>query len=357
MYIYDFVDYEFDSNGDGYPDTYVEAYDTTGDGIYDTMAMYSDTDGDGYADAITTSVDSDSNGQYDTFQQILIAEDGAVEAIQRAYDYNQDGQIDSAKTYLDTDHNGVFDTLVKEHDDKVEVFIDPNESGRAEYHELYAYDPTTGMLVPAMADGIAIGGTLYNELPNFEPDINYPSDTISGDPVASMEHWEYQGDTNRCALYSQKFVIEELSPNINEIDIEEFANIAKEHGWFSEDGGTTLLNMNNMLDYYGIENEMTFNNSIEDIEACLNKGGKVIVSIDSCEIWYGEDDNMFSPDSCSNHAVEVIGIDRTDPEHPMVILNDSGTPNGRGEMIPLDVFKGAWEDGDYQMISCYPHGN
>lgn len=355
MYIYDYVEFEFDSNGDGYPDSYVEAYDTIGDGIYDTMVMYSDANGDGYVDTITTSLDSDNNDQYDTFQQILIAEDGAVEVIQKAYDYNQDDLIDSTKTYIDSDHNGVFDTLVKEHDDKVEVFVDSNESGQADYHEQYAYDPTTGLLVPAMADGIEIGGALYNELPNFEPDDNYPSDTISGDPVASMEHWEYQGDTNRCALYSQKFVIEELSPDIDEIDIEEFANIAKEHGWFSEDGGTTLLNMNNMLDYYRINNEMTFNNTIEDIETCLSNGGKVIVSIDSCEIWYDEDDNMFSPDSCSDHAVEVIGIDRSDPEHPMVILNDSGTPYGRGEMIPLEVFEGAWEDGNNQMISCYPN--
>ena len=138
------------------------------------------------------------------------------------------------------------------------------------------------------------------------------------------------------------------------IDIEEFSEIAKEHGWFTEDGGTTFLNMNNMLNYYGIENEMVFHQSIEDIEDCLNEGGKVIVSIDCHEIWYGEDNNIFAPESSSNHAVEVIGIDRTDPEHPMVILNDSGSPKGRGEMIPLEVFEGAWEDGDCQMIKCYP---
>ena len=75
--------------------------------------------------------------------------------------------------------------------------------------------------------------------------------------------------------------------------------------------------------------------------------------MDSHEIWYGEDNNIFAPDSSSNHAVEVIGVDHSDPEHPMVILNDSGSPDGKGEMIPLDVFEGAWEDGDCQMISCY----
>ena len=62
---------------------------------------------------------------------------------------------------------------------------------------------------------------------------------------------------------------------------------------------------------------------------------------------------MFSPLSGANHAVEVIGIDYSDPEHPMVILNDSGPQNGCGEMVPLDQFLDAWQDGDNLMIECY----
>ena len=53
-----------------------------------------------------------------------------------------------------------------------------------------------------------------------------------------------------------------------------------------------------------------------------------------------------------NHAVQVIGIDYSNPDEPMVILNDSGTPDGCGEMVPLDTFLDAWEDGNCQMITC-----
>ena len=195
--------------------------------------------------------------------------------------------------------------------------------------------------------------TLYAhwELDNFDPNNVSNYDSISGDPAKSMEVWECQGDTNRCALYSEKFVLEELTGN--DIDIEEFVAVAKENNWFTEDGGTTFLNMNNMLDCYGIENEMSFHNSIADIEDCLNEGGKVIVSINADEIWHGSDNNIFAPESCANHAVEVIGVDRTDPNNPMVILNDSGSPYGKGEMIPLELFEGAWEVGDCQMVKCY----
>lgn len=358
MYDYDY--FEFDSNGDGYPDTYVEVYDTNGDGNYDQMYMVADTDGDGYFETEVIAEDSDNNGQFDHFVSAMDTNrDGSSDLVEKSFDYNQDGQIDSVTTYVDTNHDGQYDNVSKAYDstgdgeiDKMDVYVDNNGTGQPDSHLVYDID-STGQLIPAMAAGFEIGGTMYTDLENFQPNENYP-EGISGDPVEAMTYWECQGDTNRCALYSQKFVIEELSPDGAEIDIEEFADIAKEHGWFTEDGGTTLFNMNNMLDYYGINNEMVFHQSISDIEDCLNEGGKVIVSIDCHEIWYGEDNNIFAPESSSNHAVEVIGVDRTDPDHPMVILNDSGSPNGRGEMVPLEVFEGAWEDGDCQMIKCYP---
>ena len=98
---------------------------------------------------------------------------------------------------------------------------------------------------------------------------------------------------------------------------------------------------------------MSFNNDIESLEEALNDGHKVIVSVDSGQIWKGEENDIFSPETTADHAVEVIGIDRTDPENPMVVLNDSGTPNGCGELVPLEVFENAWSAGDSQMIECW----
>ncbi|MBR6606612.1 MAG: hypothetical protein IKK92_12255, partial [Prevotella sp.] len=275
MYDYDF--FEFDSNGDGYPDTYVEVYDTNGDGNYDTMSMVSDTNGDGYAETYIEGADTNHSGQFDTFvAQQDVNGDGVIDVVQKAHDYDQDGQIDSITTHTDTNNDGQFDYVTKAYDstgdgqiDKMDVYVDVNGTGHADYHEAYNYDPSSGQLVPAMASGLEIGGTMYTELENYQPNEDYP-EGISGDPKESMAYWECQGDTNRCALYSQKFVIEELSPDVKEIDIEEFAQVAKDHGWFTEEGGTTFLNMNNMLDYYGIENEMVFHQSISDIENCLN---------------------------------------------------------------------------------------
>ena len=76
------------------------------------------------------------------------------------------------------------------------------------------------------------------------------------------------------------------------------------------------------------------------------------VSIDADEIWIGDNDSIFAPGEAANHAVEVIGVDYTDPDNPVVILNDSGHPDGCGSMIPLEDFVDAWEDGGCQMVAC-----
>lgn len=337
-------DLEVDSNGDGVVDTYSGDIDTTGDGYADTAIVAYDTNNSGMVDTVIVYHDSTGDGNADT--------------IAKMHDYNQDGSIDSINTYKDLNGDGRYEYLSKAYDstgdgniDTVDLYFDSGGTGHADIHQMYAFDPTSGELIPSAATGFEVNGTYAWELDNFDPSCVTNPDAISGDPAKSMEVWECQGQTNRCALYSEKFVIEELTGQ--DIDIKDFADVAKDNGWFTEDGGTTFLNMNNMLDYYGIENEMSFHNSIGDVENCLNNGGKVIVSIDAGEIWEGKDNNIFAPESGANHAVEIIGIDRTDPENPMVILNDSGSPHGKGEMIPLDVFEGGWEEGDCQMIECY----
>ncbi|MBQ8015501.1 MAG: hypothetical protein IJ264_04865, partial [Clostridia bacterium] len=66
---------------------------------------------------------------------------------------------------------------------------------------------------------------------------------------------------------------------------------------------------------------------------------------------YEENSGLYAPDDGADHAVQVIGIDYSDPDNPMVILNDSGHPDGCGEMVPLDDFVDAWEDSGCQMIA------
>lgn len=373
--VIDAIHEEYDFDGDGFADYRSTYHDYDGNGTFESLEEELDSDGDGHfdikysatditgdneANIIVAQQDTNGSGTYDTLvQQQDLDGDGNFEYVAQGRDYNDDGVFDSYRIYEDTDMNGRIDMMSEYYDsnhdgvlDKAEIHYDYDEDGRNDWTQTYNYDPKTGNLTPindTPAYGETIGGTYYYELPQYDPTTSNP-EAIVGDPSSSMEHWEPQGETNRCALFSQKFIIEEFTGQ--DIDIEDFEAVAEENGWF--DNGTTFLNVNKMLDYYGIENEMTFHNDINDIEDCLEQGGRVIVAIDADEIWFGQGDDLFSPNSGANHAVEVIGIDYSDPSNPMVILNDSGTPYGCGEMVPLDVFMDAWQDSECQMIACYP---
>lgn len=351
---------EDDVDGNGVAD-HGEAYvDTDGDGIFDQMIEYRDANEDGNPEELTIAVDTDANGVFDAAVIAIDSNsDGNVDVQANAIDANQDGTFESMRVYESTAQDGNFDKMTEMYDangdgtiDTAKQYYDYDLDGKADYVQNCTYNPQTGEVTPVEAPPSygAPAAVVPQFHDQYKPDDSYP-DGIVGDPASSMEHWECQGETNRCALFSQMFVIEELTGE--EIDMYEFQQIAEENGWY--DDGTSLVNLNRMLDYYGIENEMSFHNDISDVEECLNNGGRVIVAVDADEIWYyGQGDDLFSPNSSANHAVEVIGIDYSDPDNPMVILNDSGTPYGCGEMVPLDEFMDAWQDSECQMVVCYP---
>lgn len=377
----------FDFNGDGFLDTMAVMEDYNGDGIVDGTTYYTDYNYDGYYEQIGSVGDTNNDGIVDTFvSQYDTDSDGYMETTEKIYDYDQDGFYDSRKSYQDWNYDGQAELVSKDFIDEkgihiIETNIDRNGDGVSD--EIYreqrldadgdGFEESSYMEMDYNGDGIiddggyfyidaisqeyypveswgAIPGNGVLELDNYDPSQSDP-EFVSGDPAESMEEWEFQGDTNRCALYSQKFVIEELTGK--DIPIEEVVELASENGWFSEDSGTASLNMTKVLDAYGVENEMSFHNDVDDIKECLENGGKVIVSLDADQVWYGEDGNLFSPADSANHAVEVIGIDYSNPNAPMVILNDSGSPKGCGEMVALDVFEDAWAAGDKQMVECY----
>lgn len=375
------LDLNYDMNGDGILDSI--AYDANTDGQIDTIQ--SDLDGDGYLERM--AADTNSDGILDSFTTVLDTNgDGMLDAVSYEHDYNQDGLVDSQRIYADLNGDQQFDQTVIAQDtngdgllDHFETFTDTDADGQADWMvtedlvdsgsgipdtyvvstdtngdmvvdtvEVYGYDAATNTIFP-MSDVLSVD-SVQPDLEQFDPAQADPAD-ICGDPAADMKNWECQGQSNRCTLYSQKFVIEELTGQ--DVDIEEIADIAETNGWFSEENGGNPLDMAQMLEYYGLDPDMSYHNDIEDIRACLENGGKVIVSVDSGEIWYGETDELFCPVDGADHAVQVIGIDYSDPDNPMVILNDSGSPDGCGEMVPLDVFVDAWEDGDCQMVTCY----
>ena len=74
----------------------------------------------------------------------------------------------------------------------------------------------------------------------------------------------------------------------------------------------------------------------------------MIVSVNGELIWHQpvetKDDNG---NPGSDHAVVVTGVDTA---NNVVHLNDSGTPNGRDEQIPMALFVQAWDASNELMV-------
>ena len=272
--------------------------DLDADGTLETLAQGFDTDGDGVAD--TWLLQTDSDGDEIADQTTFI----------QGIDTDGNGIIDTWEVQTDLDDNGI--------PDEIAYFQDTDDNG-----------------IP--------------DTPN--------DDSIIGDPADDMEHWHEQTHGDTCAVVSQEFILNELlEKTLVKMNCNRKPVIT---AGTPPGAGTPLECMGNLLEAHGIPVERETGCSLQDISDKLANGEKVMVAIDSEEIWYpdqvDQDDalaNAFGmPGQGVNHAVQVIGIDNSDPNNPMVILNDPGSRDGQGDMVPADRFVDAWDDSNNYMVS------
>lgn len=311
-----------DTDGDGYVDSLIiqQSIDLDGDDVYESVLteVYTDLDGNGVFESHSSGITSDFNM------------DGVVDYsnLVHSIDVDEDGNIDYAVMMEDLDGDFHFDVFTELFDNTDSLFTEPD------YVDL---DPADA---PAYAT--------YGHFDSSNCDV----DMVIGDPEQAMGEWHLQETDTSCAVASQEFVLEQLIPG-QDFDEADLRDLAEGFGWYDPDGGTSPDDVGNILEYMGLDVERSTGNSISDIEQCLQDGGQVIVSVDSSEIWTGENNDFFAPGIGADHAIQVIGIDRSDPADPMVIVNDSGAANGCGALVPLDTFVDAWEDGGCFMVEAY----
>ena len=250
-----------------------------------------DTDGDGVADETIVAEASDTDG------------DGRNETWNAQIDRDGDGTFDESIAMADTDGDGFPDAQ--------------------------------------LADSqIAVGNA-----------------NIVGDPENDMAYWHQQTKNDTCAVACQEFILDEMTGR--DFTEEELTQQAIENGWYTPGGGTPVEYVGNLLEANGIEIEKEYNCTLDDLSEKLADGENVIVGIDADETWNPggiDSDKVLAnvsgmPEQGTNHAVQVIGIDNSDPDNPVVILNDPGHPNGQGIRVDADDFMDAWEDSDNFMVS------
>jgi hypothetical protein len=182
-----------------------------------------------------------------------------------------------------------------------------------------------------------------------------PNGQMYGNPQAAARYWRYQhGDD--CGLMAVADVVGQLTGREPfQIGIElrgVFTKSETHRGGIYRFDGTSPQDLVVLLQKYGIQSDLTAGNTMEALEQDLAGGRKVIAAVNGETIWNypAGQGQRTEPD----HAVVVTGVDtRADIVH----LNDSGTPNGRDEQIPMATFTRAWATGNDLLIVTDQTGN
>ena len=185
----------------------------------------------------------------------------------------------------------------------------------------------------------------------FDTREQSPEGIEAHDVEEAVEEWHVQENDYSCAVCSQQFIINEfMGLDMTE---EQLCKIAEAQGWLSPELGTAPRDVGNLLELFGIDTHTNYEGSMSDIKNTLDQGGRVIVAVDSMVLWTEGYGNY--PVYGMDHAIEVIGIDDSNPNDIRVILNDSGIENGGGHSVSYLEFMEAWQPSGGFMVSAFPN--
>ncbi len=175
-----------------------------------------------------------------------------------------------------------------------------------------------------------------------------PAPALVGDPGGDADHWRLQQTPATCAIVSQQMILEQFGIEVSEAQL---MYEAMSYGWFTP-AGTSPEDVGALLELHGVGTHTVYGGDVESLAMELAKGHKVIVGVDSGEIW-GQDfffEDWLKGDGV-DHAIVVTGIDVSDPDNPMVYINDPGDPNGAAKAYPLADFLDAWDDSGRMYVA------
>ncbi|HEY2293576.1 MAG TPA: hypothetical protein VGM86_22960 [Thermoanaerobaculia bacterium] len=176
---------------------------------------------------------------------------------------------------------------------------------------------------------------------------------IIGTPLADTHYFpgvQSYGDT--CAIRCQEFVLRQFTGTAvpEKLLIDE----ARAHGWYADGQGTPPGDVGNLLELHGISVNRYTHGNIYNLTAELAQGHKVIIGVDSHELW--EKNSILTEIrhalglGHADHAVVVSGIDTSDPHEVHVIVSDPGTGEAAAS-YPMHQFISAWKDSDFFMVA------
>lgn len=177
-----------------------------------------------------------------------------------------------------------------------------------------------------------------------------------GTPAGTPNPMINQFYADTCAIRSQQIILRDYGIDISQEDL---VHIANENGWYAPGQGTPMECVGNLLEIAGVSCHQSENNTIFDLTNELAQGHRIIVGVDSGELWadnfydkLSEKFEDFMGGGGADHALIVAGVE-VNPNNPSdvkVVLTDPGNGNLRVE-YSLEEFVDAWKDSNCFMVS------
>jgi len=193
-------------------------------------------------------------------------------------------------------------------------------------------------------------------------------EVLGGDPVNRADQWHQQGQNERgyendCGVAAVAATARDCGVDVTESDVVDRAaatglcdtshkDEVRADGTVDANdlnGGTTGQDRHELLQSYGIDNTIEYPQSPEELAEYVEDGRGVITALDANEMWDVspfESPTYYDADgqSGTNHAVQVTGTvrDQSSGELTGFVINDTGSPDGAGKVIPIDKWDACW---------------
>lgn len=169
-------------------------------------------------------------------------------------------------------------------------------------------------------------------------------------PQTGFDYNIFQGYDPICAIRCQEMIMRDFGIQIPK---EELTQYATDKGWYNGHG-TKPRDVGNLLEVCKIGTHTQHCDSVYDLINELKEGHRVIVGVDSHELWAEPGSleyEFYRNVTNANHALIVtsVNIDPANPENSTVVLTDPG--NGSILEYDFERFAHSWKDSKCFMMA------
>jgi hypothetical protein len=195
---------------------------------------------------------------------------------------------------------------------------------------------------------------IFNEIPKYHA-AGKNNDSVKKRALQTEENKmprQSLDENNSCAIKVQQFILKEFGKDISE---NELIEEAQKERWFVQGKGMLLEHVGKTLIKHGISIKTMLQANEQDILIALREGSKVIVGVDSGELWSDTIEELLNEkaedliEEIPDHVVLVEGVTIEGGKITRVIIRDPEISDKVQEVSP-DIFMDAWKDSQYFMI-------